>query len=573
MAVGGTRVVQVTNIAPQATKDQMQTLFGYLGKIEDIRLYPTIRDVSCPVQSRICYIKFIDSSTVGIAQHMTNTVFIDRALIVIPIQNGEIPDEYYALEMTKNGTIVPGLCPTEPKLPPNVVNSVSGIGTEQVIITTDPHLQANNLPLYPPLPANYDSVKIEEVRRTVLIHNIDSSITTEDLVNFFAKTGEIKYFRTCTRTSDNTNHMLVEFSEQPSILEALKLNGKEFKGKLLKITHATQAISKPQAKSNEIAQREIEEAMSQAKEAQSLISAAMDPVIGMLSKDKRSSRRSRSRSRGRRRRSRSRSRSRRSRSRHRSRRSSSHSRRSRSRDRRRRSRSRHRSRSRSRRSRSRSTRSHRSRSKSRYSRREHDRHRSRERSREKSRERRSRDRDRSKEKERARSRDKDRDRSRERRSRDKERSREKDSDRKDNERESKEKRSDRESSVDEKRASIDKKRSRSTSRSRYRSRSRDRKHGREKKRSRSRGSRRRSPTPKRSRRRSRSRSRDRRKDKKDRKDTKDRSPSHSKVPRNYDEEEKGFDSERDKRKSQESDNQKETESSEKSDNMDISNSP
>ncbi|KAI4467842.1 serine/arginine-rich splicing factor [Holotrichia oblita] len=519
MAVGGTRVVQVTNIAPQATKDQMQTLFGYLGKIEDIRLYPTIRDVSCPVQSRICYIKFIDSSTVGIAQHMTNTVFIDRALIVIPIQNGEIPDEYYALEMTKNGTIVPGLCPTEPKLPPNVVNSVSGIGTEQVIITTDPHLQANNLPLYPPLPANYDSVKIEEVRRTVLIHNIDSSISTEDLVNFFAKTGEIKYFRTCTRTSDNTNHMLVEFSEQPSILEALKLNGKELKGKLLKVTHATQAISKPQAKSNEIAQREIEEAMSQAKEAQSLISAAMDPVIdhvaagvdldhaqdpddlvrgtvlgghhlileGLdheieedvhvldigqdLDLDDLDQERQIQR------------------------------------------------------------------------------------------------------KERARSRDKDRDRSRERRSRDKERSREKDSDRKDKERESKEKRSDRESSVDEKRASIDKKRSRSTSRGRYRSRSRDRKHGREKKRSRSRGSRRRSPTPKRSRRRSRSRSRDRRKDKKDRKDTKDRSPSHSKVPRNYDEEEKGFDSERDKRKSQESDNQKETESSEKSDNMDISNSP
>ncbi|GJQ79153.1 hypothetical protein Trydic_g5405 [Trypoxylus dichotomus] len=285
MAVGGTRVVQVTNIAPQATKDQMQTLFGYLGKIEDIRLYPTIRDVSCPVQSRICYIKFIEASTVGIAQHMTNTVFIDRALIVIPVQNGEIPDEYYALEMTKNGTIVPGLCPTEPKLPPNVVNSVSGIGTEQVIITTDPHLQANNLPLYPPLPANYDSVKIEEVRRTILIHNIDPTITTDELVSFFSKAGEIKYFRTCTRTSDNTNHLLVEFSEQPSILEALKYNGKEFKGKILKITHATQAISKPQAKSNEIAQREIEEAMSQAKEAQSDLDQGREDVDADLDLD------------------------------------------------------------------------------------------------------------------------------------------------------------------------------------------------------------------------------------------------------------------------------------------------
>lgn len=108
MAVGSTKVVQVTNIAPQATKDQMQTLFGYLGKIEDIRLYPTIRDVAVPVQSRICYIKFHDQGSVAVAQHMTNTVFIDRALIVIPYQNGDIPDEQRALELTNNGTIVPG---------------------------------------------------------------------------------------------------------------------------------------------------------------------------------------------------------------------------------------------------------------------------------------------------------------------------------------------------------------------------------------------------------------------------------------------------------------------------------
>lgn len=33
-----TKVVQITNIAPQATKDQMQALFGILGKIDEIRL-------------------------------------------------------------------------------------------------------------------------------------------------------------------------------------------------------------------------------------------------------------------------------------------------------------------------------------------------------------------------------------------------------------------------------------------------------------------------------------------------------------------------------------------------------
>lgn len=415
MAVGSTKVVQVTNIAPQATKDQMQTLFGYLGKIEDIRLYPTIRDVSCPVQSRICYIKFVESSTVSIAQHMTNTVFIDRALIVIPVTNGEIPDEYYALEMTKNGTVVPGLCPSEPKLPPHVSNSIMGIGIAQVIVTTDPHLEANGLPPYPNLPATYDSVKIEEIRRTVLVANVESSISADDYIDFFTAAGEVKYIRFCSRPGDSSSHLLIEFTDQPSVLQALKMNGKEFKGTTIRVLHALQAIVKPQAKSNEAAQQEIEEAMSRVKEAQSLISAAIDPVIGMLSKDKTRSRRSRSRSRGRRRRSRSRSTSRRrSRSRHRSRRSTSRSRRSRSRRRRSKSRSRRRSRSRSRRSRSRRSRSRKSKSKSpsRGSKRDKRKSRSRDRSKDKDRGKSPRDkegssRDRGKSKERGRTKDRD----------------------------------------------------------------------------------------------------------------------------------------------------------------------
>lgn len=308
MAVGTSKIVQVTNIAPQATKDQMQVLFGYLGKIEDIRLYPTIRDVSCPVTSRICYIKFIDSSTVGIAQHMTNTVFIDRALIVIPISSGDIPDEYYALEMTKNGTIVPGLTPSDPKLPPHVVNTLHKTGDEQVIITTDPNLISNNLPPYPPLSVSFDTGKIEETRRTIIMLNYDSSMSNNDIIDFFSSAGEVKYLRTCKQDSTGATHMLVEYSDQSSIVSALKLNGKELNGQIVEVQHATQPIVKPQAKSNEAAQKEIEEAMSRFKEAQNMINASIEPVIGMLTKDKRSSRRSRSRSRGRRKRSRSRSR-------------------------------------------------------------------------------------------------------------------------------------------------------------------------------------------------------------------------------------------------------------------------
>ncbi|XP_012287474.1 probable splicing factor, arginine/serine-rich 7 isoform X2 [Orussus abietinus] len=373
MAVGSTKVVQVTNIAPQATKDQMQTLFGYLGKIEDIRLYPTIRDVAVPVQSRICYIKFHDQGCVAVAQHMTNTVFIDRALIVIPYQNGDIPDEQRALELTNNGTVVLGLYPSEPKLPPNVVNAIEGIPPNHVIATVDPKLDANGLPQYPHLPGHLDSRRIEEIRRTLVVANLETSVSAEQLLDFFGNNNiEIKYLRLCTRDSDTDHYALVELSEQPSVVPALQLNGKTLADKPIKIYHSTQAIAKPEAKSNEAAQKEIEEAMSRVKEAHNLISAAIDPMIGMLSKDKRSrsgsrGRRSRSRSRGRRRsrsRKRSRSRHRRSRSRHR-RRSRSRSKRSRSKDRRRKSpsrrrsssRGRHRSRSRSRRSRSRRSRS------------------------------------------------------------------------------------------------------------------------------------------------------------------------------------------------------------------------
>ncbi|XP_016979087.1 probable splicing factor, arginine/serine-rich 7 [Drosophila rhopaloa] len=351
MAGGNTpRVIQVTNIAPQATKDQMQTLFGNIGKIEEIRLYPTIRDVSCPVQSRICYVKYTETTSVPVAQHLTNTVFIDRALIVIPVL--AIPEEYRALEMLKNGTIVPGLQKPDSKLPPEVINRIEGQLPQQVIKTYDPKLVEFNLPEYPALPSFYDGRKIEEIRRTIIVCDVKNEWRLDDLMDCFQRAGEVKYARWAEK--DNKTYCMIEFCEQTSIIHALRMQGQEFKGGHLSVYHSTYSITKPEAKSNEAAQAEIEEAMTIVKEAQSMISAAIDPVIGMLAKDKR--RRSRSRSRSRERRT-SRSRSHRSTSRRRSRRSGSRERRSVSRSRRSRSRGKHSSRSRSKRSRSRHRRS------------------------------------------------------------------------------------------------------------------------------------------------------------------------------------------------------------------------
>ena len=42
-----------------------------------------------------------------------------------------------------------------------------------MITTYDPRLNALGLPQYPPLPASLDAAKVEEIRRTVYIGNLD----------------------------------------------------------------------------------------------------------------------------------------------------------------------------------------------------------------------------------------------------------------------------------------------------------------------------------------------------------------------------------------------------------------
>lgn len=48
-------------------------------------------DSPMPVTSRVCFVKFQEPESVGVSQHLTNTVFVDRALIVVPFAEGLSP--------------------------------------------------------------------------------------------------------------------------------------------------------------------------------------------------------------------------------------------------------------------------------------------------------------------------------------------------------------------------------------------------------------------------------------------------------------------------------------------------
>ncbi|XP_005454532.1 splicing regulatory glutamine/lysine-rich protein 1 isoform X5 [Oreochromis niloticus] len=259
---------------------------------------------------------------------------------------GKIPEEAKALSLLAPATPVPSLIPGGGLLP----------------IPTPAPLQNLNLPLVnrlsanldptasvlaqPPLMGNVDPSKIDEIRRTVYVGNLNSQTTTaEQLLEFFKQVGDVKFVRMAGDETQPTRFAFVEFVEQESVARALTLNGVMFGDRPLKVNHSNNAIVKPPELTPQAAAKELENVMKRVREAQSTIAAAIEPETKKRSssrsqRSRRSHSRSRSRSHSKARRKRSRSKHSRTSQRslpggdsHSSR--SSHRRRSRSRDRRR----------------------------------------------------------------------------------------------------------------------------------------------------------------------------------------------------------------------------------------------
>ncbi|KAM8958806.1 splicing regulatory glutamine/lysine-rich protein 1 isoform 3-T3 [Lycaon pictus] len=490
-----TAVIQVTNLSSAVTSEQMRTLFSFLGEIEELRLYPP-DNAPLAFSSKVCYVKFRDPSSVGVAQHLTNTVFIDRALIVVPCAEGKIPEESKALSLLAPAPTMTSLMPGAGLLPIPTPNPLTTLGVSLSSLgaipaaALDPNIATLGEIPQPPLMGNVDPSKIDEIRRTVYVGNLNSQTTTADqLLEFFKQVGEVKFVRMAGDETQPTRFAFVEFADQNSVPRALAFNGVMFGDRPLKINHSNNAIVKPPEMTPQAAAKELEEVMKRVREAQSFISAAIEPESGKSNERKggrsrshtRSKSRSSSKSHSRRKRSQSKHRSRshnRSRSRQKDRRRSKspHKKRSKSRERRK---SRSRSRSRDKRKDTREKIKEKERVKEKDREKEREKERDREKEREKEKERgKNKDKERDKEREKDRDKDKEKDRERERdKEHDKERDKEKEQDKE------KERDKDRSKEIDEKRKKDKKsrtpprsynasRRSRSSSRERRRRRSR-----------------------------------------------------------------------------------------------------
>ncbi|XP_006927824.1 splicing regulatory glutamine/lysine-rich protein 1 isoform X2 [Prionailurus viverrinus] len=488
-----TAVIQVTNLSSAVTSEQMRTLFSFVGEIEELRLYPP-DNTPLAFSSKVCYVKFRDPSSVGVAQHLTNTVFIDRALIVVPCAEGKIPEESKALSLLAPAPTMTSLMPGAGLLPIPTPNPLTTLGVSLSSLgaipaaALDPNIATLGEIPQPPLMGNVDPSKIDEIRRTVYVGNLNSQTTTADqLLEFFKQVGEVKFVRMAGDETQPTRFAFVEFADQNSVPRALAFNGVMFGDRPLKINHSNNAIVKPPEMTPQAAAKELEEVMKRVREAQSFISAAIEPESGKSNERKGGRSRSHTRSKSRSS-SKSHSRRKRSQSKHRSR---SHNRsRSRQKDRRR-SKSPHKKRSKSR-----ERRKSRSRSRSRDKRKDtrekiKEKERVKEKDREKEREKeRDREKEREKEKERGKNKDKDREKDRDKdkekdreREREKEHEKERDKEKEKEQDKEKERDKDRSKEIDEKRKKDKKsrtpprsynasRRSRSSSRERRRRRSR-----------------------------------------------------------------------------------------------------
>ncbi|XP_050965068.1 splicing regulatory glutamine/lysine-rich protein 1 isoform X1 [Labeo rohita] len=316
----GTNVIQITNLSSAVSSDQMRTLFGFLGDIEELRLYPP-DNAPLSFSSKVCYIKYREPSSVGVAQHLTNTVFIDRALIVVPCAEGKIPEEAKALSLLAPAAPVTSLMSGGGLLPipsPATLQNrglpLANLGVLKSSLDTSV-AALNAIASQPPLMGNVDPSKIDEIRRTVYVGNLNSQSTTaEQLLKFFKQVGDVKFVRMAGDETQPTRFAFVEFADQESVARALTFNGVMFGDRPLKINHSNNAIVKPPELTPQAAAKELEDVMKKVREAQSTIAAAIEPENKNSSSGSRRSRRSRSRSR-----SPSHSRRKRSRSRHRGR--------------------------------------------------------------------------------------------------------------------------------------------------------------------------------------------------------------------------------------------------------------
>ncbi|XP_033978727.1 splicing regulatory glutamine/lysine-rich protein 1 isoform X3 [Trematomus bernacchii] len=192
---------------------------------------------------------------------------------------GKIPEEAKALSLLAPAAPAPSLIPGGGLLPiptPAPLQNLNVPAVSRLSAALDP--TASSL-TQAPLMGNVDPSKVDEIRRTVYVGNLNSQTTNADqLLEFFKQVGEVKFVRMAGDETQPTRFAFVEFVGQESVNRALTFNGVMFGDRPLKVNHSNNAIVKPPEMTPQAAAKELESVMKRVREAQCTIAAAIDPA-------------------------------------------------------------------------------------------------------------------------------------------------------------------------------------------------------------------------------------------------------------------------------------------------------
>ncbi|XP_065834827.1 serine/arginine-rich splicing factor 11-like [Oscarella lobularis] len=244
------RVIQVTNVTPSATKEQMQELFGFLGPVESIKLVPDPDLGNANVVSRACFVLYEKTESCSLALHLTNTVFIDKAIIVVPVATEVLPTDDVALQLAT------------PRAP--VLNKAVPDATQ----------------------------KANETMRTVCVGNVDKGLTSDQLKSIFEECGEVKNVQLSMDESQPTKFGFVEFASEASVEKAVHLSGLRVGSFDIKVDYSNAVVGQSQSASARV----VQAALEKVAEVQEKIDGKDHDSGGRRWRRRRSSSRSRSRS-------------------------------------------------------------------------------------------------------------------------------------------------------------------------------------------------------------------------------------------------------------------------------------
>merc|ERR1711953_272793 len=236
-----TYVVQVANLAITTKEDDIRHMFGYIGRIDEVQMYP--RNVSLmPVPTKVAFIKFRHRRDAAVALHLTNAILVDKLIQVIPWREDEMPTEAIALQSLFPGQQVGATFGAQP---PKLETVLCDAG----------------LPPPPTIPTTVDADIRDQIQRTVHIKGINPQTTTVSAVldHMQDHAGEVKYV-TLAGEGDFVEECdaFFEFGTLKGVLGALKMENLTIKEKTFTVECARCAILKSTLKPKTSAEAAVE---------------------------------------------------------------------------------------------------------------------------------------------------------------------------------------------------------------------------------------------------------------------------------------------------------------------------